>query len=433
MKCREIEGFVKFLLPGVFFWLLGYVWFFASPAPAWSAAELSWTANATSGVLLDVTNGETLWEQNPDDAIAPASFTKLLTLYLVFEALEKGDVTLNDPVHISKAAWRTGGSKMFVEVGNKIALEELIKGIAVVSGNDACVAVAEHLYGSVEAFVAAMNQKAKELGMHHSHFANPHGLPAQGQVTTARDMATLAMSYLRRFPQSLRFHSMTEYTYHDITQPNRNRLLLKDSSVDGLKTGYVSEAGYHLMATAQRHGLRLLAVVMGAPSPAVREKEALALLNLGYRLFAFIPPPSPDQAATVIRVWKGAASQVSLFFKETNPVVVRKEKAQNVHWVLDVPSSVMAPIHKGQTLGRADLKAGDATLASLDLVSNTDIARANLFVRLWHSILLLGDDPWQRVWNPLAYTSSAIVACGVALLVFMRLKSRRSRKRTFFG
>lgn len=421
-------GFV----PAFFFWVLGVMWLTVWAAPAWCAAEPSSTVNATSAVLMDVTNGEILWEQNPDVPIAPASFTKVLTLYLVFEALENGNARLDDPVYISKTAWQTGGSKMFVEVGNTIPLEELIKGIAVVSGNDACVAVAEHLYGSVGAFVAAMNQKAQELGMHRSRFLNPHGLPAQGQVTTARDMATLAMSYLRRFPQSLRFHSMTEYTYHDIRQPNRNRLLLKDSSVDGLKTGFVADAGYHLMATAQRNGLRLLAVVMGAPSPAVREKEALALLTQGYRLYAFIPPPNPDQAATVIKVWKGAAPQVSLFFKETSPVVVRKEKAQNVQWVLDVPSAVTAPIHQGQILGRAYLKASDTTLASVDLVSNTDIALANLFVRLWHSILLLGDYPWQRVWRPLAYTTGAILACGAALLVLMRLKNLRRKKRASF-
>ncbi|MGQ9795124.1 D-alanyl-D-alanine carboxypeptidase family protein [Desulfosoma sp.] len=422
-------GFVPSFMPAFFFWVLGFTWLTAWAAPAWCAAESSSTLNATSAILVDVTNGETLLEQNPDVPIAPASLAKVLTLYLVFEALENGDAKLDDPVHISKTAWQTGGSKMFVEVGNKIPLEELIKGIAVVSGNDACVAVAEHLYGSLDAFVAAMNQKAQELGMHHSRFLNPHGLPAQGQVTTARDMATLAMSYLRRFPQSLRFHSMIEYTYHDITQPNRNRLLLKDSSVDGLKTGFVADGGYHLMATAQRNGLRLLAVVMGAPSPAVREKEALALLNQGYRLYAFIPPPNPDQAAAVIKVWKGAASQVSLFFKETSPVVVRKEKAQNVKWVLDVPSAVTAPIHKRQILGRAYLKAGDTTLASLDLVSNTDIALANIFVRLWHSILLLGDYPWHRVWRPLAYISGAILACGSTLLVLMQLKNHRRKKR----
>ncbi len=330
----------------------------ATAGSGFCAAESPMTVNATSAMLVDVTNKETLIEHNPDVPIAPASFTKVLTLYLIFEALEKGDVKLEDPIYISRTAWQTGGSKMFVELGNKIPLEELLKGIAVVSGNDACVAVAEHLYGSVDAFVTAMNQKAQELGMTRSRFLNPHGLPAPAQVTTARDMATLATAYLRRFPQSLRFHSMTEYTYHDITQPNRNRLLLKDSSVDGLKTGFVADAGYHLMATAQRNGLRLLAVVMGASTPAVREKEALALLNYGFRLFAFIPPPNPTQPAAVLKVWKGAVPQVSLYFKETTPVVVRKEKAQGVQWVMDVPPAAIAPIQKGQTLGHAFLKAG---------------------------------------------------------------------------
>ncbi len=418
------------LQKGLFLGVFGLLFLNLGAGAAWSTGETPLTVNAKSAMLVDVTNGETLFEQNPDAPMAPASFTKVLTLYLVFEALERGDVKLDDPVHISKTAWQTAGSKMFVEVGNKIPLEELLKGIAVVSGNDACVAVAEHLYGSVEAFVGAMNQKAKELGMQHSRFLNPHGLPAAGQVTTARDMATLATSYLRRFPQSLRFHSMTEYTYHDITQPNRNHLLRKDSSVDGLKTGFVADAGYHLMATAQRGGLRLLAVVMGASSPAVREREASALLNYGYRLYAFIAPPNPNQPATVIKVWKGVAPQVSLFFKETNPVVVRKEKAQNVQWVMDVPSAAVAPIQKGQPLGRAYLKAGETTLATLDLVSNTDIAPANIFIRIWHSILLLGDYPWQRLWRPLAYTLGGIVACLAALALIMRLKKLGRKRRS---
>jgi len=404
---------------------------FSAAGAALGAAESSMTVNATSAMLVDVTNKETLIEQNPDVAIAPASFTKVLTLYLIFEALEKGDVKLDDPVYISKTAWQTGGSKMFVELGNKIPLEELLKGIAVVSGNDACVAVAEHLYGSVDAFVAAMNQKAQELGMNRSRFLNPHGLPAPGQMTTARDMAILATAYLRRFPQSLRFHSMTEYTYHDITQPNRNRLLLKDSSVDGLKTGFVANGGYHLMATAQRNGLRLLAVVMGAATPAVREKEALALLNYGFRLYAFIPPPNPSQPAAVVKVWKGAAPQVALYFKETTPVVVRKEKAQGVQWVMDIPPAVIAPIQKGQTLGHAFLKAGDATLATVDLVSTTDIPPANVFIRLWHSILLLGQYPWRQIWKPAAYILGAAVACAALAAVVLRLKKLSRKRRSF--
>ncbi|WP_448382917.1 D-alanyl-D-alanine carboxypeptidase family protein [Desulfosoma sp.] len=403
---------------------------FSAAGPALGAAESSITVNATSAMLVDVTHKETLIEHNADVAIAPASFTKVLTLYLIFEALEKGDVKLDDSIYISKTAWQTGGSKMFVELGNKIPLEELLKGIAVVSGNDACVAVAEHLYGSVDAFVAAMNQKAQELGMSRSRFLNPHGLPTPGQMTTARDMATLATAYLRRFPQSLRFHSMTEYTYHDITQPNRNRLLLKDSSVDGLKTGFVADGGYHLMATAQRNGLRLLAVVMGAATPAVREKEALALLNYGFRLYAFIPPPNPSQPAAVVKVWKGAAPQVALYFKETTPVVVRKEKAQGVQWVMDIPPAVIAPIQKGQTLGYAFLKAGDATLATVDLVSTTDVPPANVFIRLWHSILLLGQYPWRRIWKPAAYILGAAVACAALAAVVLRVKNLRRKKRS---
>ncbi len=387
---------------------------------------------ATSAVLSEVATGEVLLAQNADAPIAPASFTKLLTLYLVFEALERGDVHLNDLVWISKRAWKTGGSKMFIEVGKKVPLEELIKGIAVVSGNDACVAVAEHLYGSVEAFVDAMNQKARELGMTHSHFETPHGLPAEGQVTTARDMAILARAYIRRFPQALRYHSMTEYTYNGITQPKRNRLLLKDRSVDGLKTGYVAEAGYHLAATAERNGMRLLAVVMGAKSPAVREREALKLLNYGFRLYVSVKPPDPSTPATTLKVWKGTVSRISLFPQKHPPVVVRKELAREVRWEMKVPEAVTAPIRKGQVLGKAYLKAGKNVLAEIPLVAGSEVPRAGFLKRLWHSVLQIRPTEWAQ-WGKNLGGVAAGGAAIVVVFLWIRARIRRKRKyRTFF-
>ncbi len=282
-------------------------------APKQSSSDLSpGQVEARSAILVDVSTGSTLFEQNADELIEPASFTKILTLYLLFEAMQQGKVSMSEGAWVSETAWRTGGSKMFVGVGTKVPLEDLIKGIAVVSGNDACVAVAEHLHGSLDTFVEAMNRKARELGMAQSHFLNPHGLPADGQITTAKEMAILDTAYLQRFPESLRFHSMREYTYNEITQYNRNHLLLKDSTVDGLKTGFVEAGGYHLAATAQRDGMRLLAVVMGAERPAIREREALKLLNYGFRNFTMVLPFPDGQPVKTIKVWKGIQDQVDL-------------------------------------------------------------------------------------------------------------------------
>jgi D-alanyl-D-alanine carboxypeptidase (penicillin-binding protein 5/6) len=238
--------------------------------------------NARSAVLLDMDTGSILFEQNADYVIAPASITKVLTLYLIFEAIKQGHVSLSDKVEVSKRAASTGGSRMGLRAGTVVPMEELIKGIAVVSGNDACVAAAEHISGSVERFVKKMNAKARELGMTRSRFMTPNGLPAEGQVTTARDIARLSVAYLRRFPESLTIHSMQEYTYRTHTHHNANKLLGKCPGVDGLKTGFVCSSGYNIAATARRNHTRILAVVMGARNPWVRCSEAEKLIEAGF-------------------------------------------------------------------------------------------------------------------------------------------------------
>jgi D-alanyl-D-alanine carboxypeptidase (penicillin-binding protein 5/6) len=228
-------------------------------------------------------SGSVLYEQNPDDLIAPASITKILTLYLVFEAIKQGEVRLSDEVEVSRLAASASGSRMGLRAGTRVSLEELIKGIAVVSGNDACVAAAEHISGSVGRFVNRMNVKARELGMTRSHFMTPNGLPAAGQLTTARDIAKLSVAYLHRFPESLNIHSMQSYAYGRHCHHNANRLLGKCPGVDGLKTGFVCASGYNISATGKRNGVRILAVVMGARSAGVRCSEAEKLLEAGFR------------------------------------------------------------------------------------------------------------------------------------------------------
>jgi serine-type D-Ala-D-Ala carboxypeptidase (penicillin-binding protein 5/6) len=237
-----------------------------------------------SAILMDMTTGRILYTHNADDPLPPASITKVLSLYLADEAIREGRVRPTDPVKISRKAGRTGGSKMFIQAGSEIPLDELLKGMAVVSANDASVAVAEYIGGNVKTFVEQMNRKARELGMERSVFKNPNGLPARGQFSTARDMMTLASHYLRRFPESLDLHSQQYFTYRDITQRNRNSLLRHYPNADGLKTGWVVAGGYHIIATAKRGNNRLIAVVMGAKTPAIRAREAARLLDEGFMI-----------------------------------------------------------------------------------------------------------------------------------------------------
>jgi D-alanyl-D-alanine carboxypeptidase len=235
-----------------------------------------------SAVVMNAATGEILYQKDADRPVQPASVTKILSLYLIYEAIGEGRVRFQDPVKISKKAWRTGGSRMFVDPGSEVPLDELIKGMSVVSANDASVALAEYMGGSEDAFVKKMNWKARQLGMTRSTFKNPHGLPAKGQRTTARDMAKLSRVYIQRFPQSLQIHAMQSYTYHNITQYNHNLLLKRFPNADGLKTGYVHAAGYHIIATARRGDIRLIALVMGSRTPGIRLRETAKLLDQGF-------------------------------------------------------------------------------------------------------------------------------------------------------
>jgi len=266
----------RILGPLTILWIL-FLWSNIS-----TAGDLQMTVR--SAVLMDMTTGRILFTQNADDPLPPASITKVLSLYLADEAICSGKVHPTDPVKISRKAGRTGGSKMFIQAGSEIPLEDLLKGMAVVSANDASVAVAEYIGGNVEEFVNRMNRKARELGMSKSFFKNPNGLPARGQLTTARDVMILAAEYLRRFPESLDLHSQQYFTHRDITQRNRNTLLWEYPNADGLKTGWVAKGGYHLVATAKRGNTRLIAVVMGAKSSSIRSREAEKLLDEGFRM-----------------------------------------------------------------------------------------------------------------------------------------------------
>jgi D-alanyl-D-alanine carboxypeptidase (penicillin-binding protein 5/6) len=396
---------------------------FFGPCEVRGAAEATpGQVNARSAVLVEASTGTVLFEQNADEPIEPASFTKVLTLYLVFDALRQGIIHLNDEVYINETAWRTGGSKMFIGVGTKVPLEELIKGITVVSGNDACIAVAEHVSGSVDAFVDAMNKQAEALGMTKSRFLNPDGLPAQGQVTTARDMATLDSAYLQRFPEAIRYHSIQEFTFNNITQRNRNRLLFKDPSVDGLKTGFVGAAGYHLAATAKREDMRLLAVVMGASTPGIREREAAKLLNFGFRYYALVQPFPENQPVATIQVWKGLRDSLALFPDQTASYLISQAQKKSLRWEVHAPKEITAPIKSEQAVGEMVFFVDDQPKKTVNLVSREDIGRAGWAKRAWQTVLQIQKINWRWVGG---------IAGGIVLIVTLVvfISNRRSSMR----
>ncbi|MGA2401138.1 MAG: D-alanyl-D-alanine carboxypeptidase family protein [Syntrophobacteraceae bacterium] len=378
--------------------------------------------NARSAILVEVSTGTVLFEQNADEPIEPASFTKIATLYLVFEALKQGRIHLNDEVVISGPAWRTGGSKMFVGIGSRVPLEELIKGIAVVSGNDSCVAVAEHVSGSVDTFTDAMNRKAKELGMSRTRFLNPHGLPAEGQITTARDMATLDTAYLKAFPESLGFHSMKEYSYNNIQQYNRNHLLLKDPTIDGLKTGYIAASGYHLSATSKRDGMRLIAVVMGAQSSPVREREALKLLNYGFRHFTLVQPFQEGQAVAKVKVWKGQKDEIEVYPIENATVLIPQSQKNLLKWEIHTPSDATAPIKADQQMGEIVFLVSGQPQRTVALVSREEVPLGGWFKRSWQTVANLHKIDWKWI-------SGVLGGIAIVAILLTLLSGRKSQKK----
>jgi D-alanyl-D-alanine carboxypeptidase (penicillin-binding protein 5/6) len=376
-----------------------------------------------SAVLIDANSGQILYGQNPDERIMPASFVKLLTLFLIFDAIDQGQVLLEDKVWISKKAWRTGGSKMFVRQANRVPLEELIKGIAVVSGNDACIAVAEFLQGNEEAFVAKMNQKVQELGLENTQFQTVNGWPAPDQYTTALDMAMMARAYVQAYPQALQYHKLKEFTHEDIRQRNRNALLWRDPSVDGLKTGHTEESGYHLLATAKREDQRFIAVVMGAKSEALREREALRLLNYGFRNFVSVELFKKGDALLQVSVWKGTESQVELEASEDGVITVPLAQQADVTYQAKTPERLFAPIDTGQTIGQVVIVAKDKVLKNVSLVADREVPLAGFLKRTFHSAALLSID------HGMSLIFSVVVLLAMAGLVFYlrRRKPRRSR------
>jgi D-alanyl-D-alanine carboxypeptidase (penicillin-binding protein 5/6) len=343
---------------------------------------------AKAAVLKNVRSGQVLYEQNPHERFPPASLTKLMSLYLAYESLKEGRIALDDPVLVSKKAWRTGGSKMFVEVGKKVALSDLIKGVSVVSGNDASVAVAEYLAGVEEVFAMRMNETAKRLGMADTHFANASGLPAKDQYTSALDMALLASRYVDSFPEALEVHSMKSFEFNGISQRNRNGLLWLDAGVDGLKTGWINAAGYHLVATAARDGDRYVAVVMGAVDERTRENEALKLIEYGFRNFVTANPFKDEDSKVWVDVWKGRERKVAARPQSIPFVTVPVGKEGLLSVERDVSSMLFAPVEQGAVLGKVVVLLGGERFKEVDLLAQQPVPQAGFLTRTFHAFIL---------------------------------------------
>jgi D-alanyl-D-alanine carboxypeptidase (penicillin-binding protein 5/6) len=345
---------------------------------------------AKSWILLESGTGQTLASQAPDERLEPASLTKLMTAYLTFAALKQGTLKIDQGVNVSEKAWRTGGSKMFIRVGHQVPVDDLIKGMIVQSGNDACVALAEAIAGSEDNFAQMMTREAQRLGMKATSFRNSTGLPDPHHYTTARDLAILADALIRDFPADYaKYYTIKEFRYNNITQHNRNRLLWLDPTVDGLKTGYTEAAGYCLISSAKRGPRRLISVVLGTASDSVRAQESLKLLNYGFQFYDAVQLYAKDQAVSSLKVWKGAASTVKAGFTSDFVVSVPKGFAQKVQADLVSQQPLMAPVSAGQTIATLKLSVdgkpyGEYPVLALETVPQAGIiGRAIDSVRLW--------------------------------------------------
>ncbi len=338
--------------------------------------------DARSAVLMDALTGQVLYEQNPNLNIPPASFVKVMTLYVIYDALRAGQIKKDDLVTVSDMAWRrawkTDSSKMFIKVGERVKVEDLMKGVAIASGNDACVALAEHLSGSEEAFVSKMNEKAKLLGLKDSQFKNSDGLPAEDQYITALDMAILSKRYIEDHPEALTFHSTVEFEYNGIRQGNRNTLLQKNIGVDGLKTGHIKESGYHLTATAKRDGQRMIAVVMGCDRIKKRAEAAQALLEYGFKNFATVEAVKKSTAFGPVRVKRGKLSELTLTPAEEGRVTVAKGKENSITVAPELPKFIIAPIQKGQVIGKVFIQNEGKIIKEINLLSPSDVSKSLL-------------------------------------------------------
>jgi D-alanyl-D-alanine carboxypeptidase (penicillin-binding protein 5/6) len=339
----------------------------------WCQSKPVLTIHSESAVLMDGKTGQVLFTKDPEKQISPASLVKVMTLYLAFDEVKRGTVKLDQEEVVSKRAWKMGGSQMFLKVGDKVKFIELIKGVAAISANDAALAIAEFLAGSEEVFVHKMNEKAKALGLTHTHFVNCHGLHAEGQQTSAMDMANLGFHYIHEHPDALNFHSLPEYAYRGIKQKNWNPLLNLGKGVDGIKTGHLTKSGYHILFSAKRDNQRLIGVVMGAETPENRESDALKLIGYGFKNFSTRTLVKEGEVVGTVKVPQGNPPEVGLSATKALLVTLPKDMEQPIPLRKEIPSSVNPPVNQGAVLGRLVLEGEGFPRKEIDLVAAQDV------------------------------------------------------------
>lgn len=344
--------------------------------------------NVHGYVLEEVSSGKVLASQSPDQRMAPASLTKLMTLYLTFEALQAGRVHMTDMVPISENAWKTGGSRMFVKVGDRVPLNELIDGVIVDSGNDACMALAEYIGGTEASFVNLMNAQAALMGMKNTHYMDCTGLPNPEHYTTPHDMTILSRDIILNFPQYYPLFAQKTFTYNKITQPNRNRLLWRDAAVDGLKTGHTDEAGYCLIASAKHGGMRLLSVVLGAPTDETRAQYTENLLNYGFRFYETHKVYKQNQIIEQVPVYLGKTNRLPIGVAHDFYLTTIIGQYPTVDIEMQMQSPLEAPIKQGQKIGMLTAKLKGVVINSADLVALESVSKGSILTRTWDYIKL---------------------------------------------
>ena len=362
---------------------------FAGQADALLQVDPPSGLTARNYFVMDAGSGAVLVEKDADERVEPASLVKIMTAYLVFRELKAGKISLDEEILVSERAWRTGmagASRMFIEVGTSVTVEDLIRGMIVQSGNDACVALAERIAGTEQAFIDLMNAQAQALGMNNTRFQNSHGLPSkEEQYTSARDIVILATDLIREFPEYYGYYSERSFTYNDITQHNRNLLLGRDSSVDGVKTGWTIAAGYNLVASALRDGMRLVSVVMGIQASSGRQgasaraSQTLALLNWGFRQFETVSVREPGQVLAEPRVWKGAEKYLPVGIEKEFNITIPRGSANKLHVELSLNEDIQAPVAAGSPVGLLRVSMDGEFIGSRPLIALEEVQRGGIF------------------------------------------------------
>lgn len=343
---------------------------------------------ATAYVLMDASTGDIIAESGADGQFAPASLTKMMTSYIVEHEVSEGNISFNDLVPISVKAWKTEGSRMFVREGTQVRLEDLLRGVIIQSGNDASVALAEYVAGSEEAFADLMNQHAERLGLKNTQFKNATGLPAEGHYSSPRDLALIGRALIQDFPEQYAIYKEKYFTYNDIKQPNRNRLLWRDPTVDGIKTGHTEEAGYCLVSSAVRDDMRLISVVLGTTSDQARAQESQKLLAYGFRFFRNYPLYKAGQELNKPKVWKGMTDSVALGLGGHLSLTIPRGSENTLAATLDLPEVIEAPLAAGEVVGHLLVTLEGEEVAREPLLALQAVEEAGFVKAIWHSIVL---------------------------------------------